>query len=93
MIKSIYRWEKSGTHNDIDRYKARLVAKGFHRRLGLDYTQTLSPMIKPIYVRLALSLELQHNWPLCQLDVSNAFLHSTLSEEVYAITSKFHSPN
>lgn len=35
----------------IDRYKACLVAKGFHQCLGLDYHDTLSPVVKPTIVR------------------------------------------
>lgn len=59
------------------------MAKGFHQRPGLDYTQTFSLVVKPITVRLVVSLALQHNWPLRQLDVNNAFLHGSLTEEVY----------
>ena len=72
-------------HSDgtIARYKARLVAKGFHQQVGVDNTETFSPVVKPAIVRLVLSIVVSFNWPLRQLDVSNAFLHGFLKEEVY----------
>ena len=75
------------THPDgiIDRYKARLVAKGFHQQEGLDYKETFSHVAKPVTIRIILSLAAQHNWFLNQLDISNAFLHGDLKEDVFMI--------
>uniref|UniRef100_A0A2N9I804 Reverse transcriptase Ty1/copia-type domain-containing protein n=1 Tax=Fagus sylvatica TaxID=28930 RepID=A0A2N9I804_FAGSY len=42
-----------------------------------------SPVIKPITIRTVLSLAVASNWDIRQLDVTNAFLHGVLSEDVY----------
>jgi hypothetical protein len=82
------RWVYKLKHNSdgsISRYKARLVAKGFHQQAGLDFDETFSPVVKPPTVRIVLSLAAQHQWSLRQLDISNAFLHGFLKEDVYMI--------
>jgi hypothetical protein len=69
----------------VSRYKARLVAKGFHQQAGIDYDEMFSPVVKPTTVRIILTLAAQFNWPLRQLDISNAFLHGFLKEDVHMV--------
>jgi hypothetical protein len=81
-----YKWIfhiKRHSDSFIDRFKARLVAKRFHQRLGVDYHETFSLVVKPATVKLVLNIAVSHGWPLHQLDVNNSFLQSHISEDVY----------
>lgn len=67
----------------IERYKARLVAKGINQKIELDYFKTFAPVTKMTTVRLLISMESAQNWSISQLDVTNAFLHGDIHEEIY----------
>ena len=66
----------------IEHLKARLVAKGYTQVPSLYYTNTFNPVIKVTIVRVVLYLAVTNKWPLRQLDVKNAFLNGTLTENV-----------
>jgi len=47
---------KCRVDGSIERYKARLVARGFTQQEGIDYSETFSPVIKQVTVRLVFSI-------------------------------------
>ena len=74
---------KMNADGTLERYKARLVAQGCTQKFGLDYEETFSPVVLFESIRCVLAMATQHKLCLHQMDVSTAFLHGELSEEVY----------
>lgn len=74
---------KENMDTSIERFKDRLVPQNFKQQHGLDYNETLSPIIKPQTIRVVLSLDVSSAWTIRQFDVNNSFLHGHLQELVY----------
>lgn len=68
---------------EVEKYKVRLVAKGYTQVEGEDFNETFAPVAKMTTVRCLPSIAIARDWELHQMDVSNAFLHGDLEEEVY----------
>ncbi|RVW45699.1 Retrovirus-related Pol polyprotein from transposon RE1 [Vitis vinifera] len=67
----------------VERFKARLVARGFTQSYGIDYQETFALVAKLNTIRILLSLTVNQDWCLQQLNIKNAFLNDDLEEEVY----------
>lgn len=63
--------------------KARLVVKGCSQRRGPDYEETYAPVACLATVRTFLSIVNEFGLKTRQLDVKNAVLHGSITEEIY----------
>lgn len=63
--------------------KARLVAQGFSQRFGIDYEQTFAPVARLETVRLMMSLAVEMDLEIHQVDINTAYLNGDLDEKIY----------
>ena len=74
---------KFKSDGSLERYKAHLVSKGFTQTYGIDYSETFASVSKLNIVHVLLSIVVNLDWKLQQLDVKNAFLNGDLKEKVF----------
>lgn len=75
---------KSDCDNNVH-YKARLVVKGCSQRKGIDYEETYSPVVRYSSIRFLMSLAVEHNLEIDQMDAVSAFLQGDLEEEIFMV--------
>ncbi|CAI7920722.1 unnamed protein product [Closterium sp. NIES-53] len=74
---------KTKADGTYEKHMARWVVRGFDQTHGIDYTLTFAPVSRHTSVRLVLCKAAAKNFPLRQIDVSNAFLYADVNAEIY----------
>ena len=64
-------------------YKERFVARGFSQKEGIDYEDTIAPVVRYTSIRSILVLVVVMIWDIKQLDVKTTFLNGIVEKEVY----------
>lgn len=68
--------------------QACLVVKGYTQTYGIDYTKTFTPVAKLNIVRVLLSLAVNLNRPLQQLDIKKCVLKWEIGKSLHDNTTK-----
>ena len=80
--KWVFKLKRDEVGNVI-KFKARLVARGFQQQEGRDFTETYAPVARSESIRILLAIATIKQLSVERFDVSTAFLHGTLEEDVY----------
>lgn len=75
--------KKKDSSGQVVRHKARLVAQGFAQRYGKDFGEVFAPVAMSSTFRVLLALAGQRKLQVHHIDVKNAYLNGTLSEEIF----------
>lgn len=78
----VFKIKKSPDGSEV-KLKSRLVARGFSQQYGVNYFDTYAPVVKNSCVRLLLSVAVECEMFVEQIDIKNAYVNSDLEEVVY----------
>lgn len=74
---------KQNANGLIERRKARVDAKGFVQRKDLDYFETFASVARVESVRMVMTLAVEKNLNVHQLDFVSVYLNGDLNGELY----------
>lgn len=84
VLPSLWAMKRKRLPNgEVRKYKARFTARGDMQREGVDFTETWAPVVQWTTVRMMLILMCMLDLKSYSADVSCAFLHSDIDDEVY----------
>jgi len=73
---------KHDNNVQVERFKGRLVATGYAQEYGVDYDETISPVVKFSSIRTLLAFAVKRKMCVQQTDVITAFLNGKLEQEI-----------
>ena len=71
-------------------FKVRLVACGYSQIPGVDFTESYAPVINDVCWRILIIAMLVQKLEAKIIDVSTAFLHGDLDEDIYMLCKEVH---
>ncbi|GKA44999.1 retrovirus-related pol polyprotein from transposon TNT 1-94, partial [Tanacetum coccineum] len=74
---------KHDEENTVIRNKTRLVVRGYRQEEGIDFEEYFVLVARMEAIRIFLAYATHKLFIVFQMDVKNAFLHSSLKEDVY----------
>ncbi|MBW0466423.1 hypothetical protein O181_006138 [Austropuccinia psidii MF-1] len=74
---------KHNSHGKIVKHKAHYVVKGYHHRPVQEFVDFYAPTASLVTLRLILTLKIQQQLHMATFDISGAYLHSPIEEEIY----------
>ena len=67
----------------VEKYEAQIVAKGYYQVEGINFGEIFSPVSKLTSIKFLLSVTVEFDFEIEQMDVKITFLHGDLEEEIY----------
>ena len=74
---------KRNPDGSIEKFKARLVADGNTQKWGIDFDRIFSTVVKTCTLRLLLIIAAANDYNLSQVDIKQAYLQATVTEDLY----------
>ncbi|GBN59849.1 Retrovirus-related Pol polyprotein from transposon TNT 1-94 [Araneus ventricosus] len=74
---------KKNANGTVQCFKAHLVAKGYSQKVGMNFNETFSPVVRWDTIRTLLGVAAYKKLKLVQFDVKTAFLYGDLQEDIY----------
>jgi hypothetical protein len=87
-IKSKYAFRLTQKPDGSWKYKVRIVACGYSQVYGRDYTETYAPTAAFKSFCTVMQIAAMNDWYIKGIDVENAYLESTLNEDIYMYLPK-----